>query len=116
MTTQLWAIGLVVLATLIGALGPVFLKQGSASFSLNPRKLIKNYKLIAGLGLYCLSTVLFVPALKGGELSVLYPIVSLAYVWTSLLSVKILGEKMTALKWMGIALIILGVSFIGFTR
>ena len=63
--------------------------------------------------MYGISTILFIPALKGGELSVLYPFVALAYIWVSLLSVKFLGEKMNKVKWLGIALIILGVSFIG---
>jgi uncharacterized membrane protein len=57
--------------------------------------------------------LLFIPALKGGDLSVLYPFVALAYIWVSLLSVKFLGEKMNKFKWLGIALIIIGVSFIG---
>lgn len=32
MTTQLWAIGLVILATIVGAIGPVLLKKGSEKF------------------------------------------------------------------------------------
>ena len=64
--------------------------------------------------LYELATIVFIPALRGGELSVLYPFISLSYVWVSLLSIKILKEKMNSFKWMGVALIIIGVSFIGF--
>ena len=63
--------------------------------------------------MYALGTVLFIPALKGGDLSILYPFVALTYIWVSLLSVKFLGEKMNFMKWMGISLIIVGVSFIG---
>jgi drug/metabolite transporter (DMT)-like permease len=72
-----------------------------------------NYNLFGAVALYAIGTALFIPALKGGELSVLYPIVALTYIWVSFLSVKFLGEKMNKLKWLGIALIILGVSFIG---
>ena len=113
MATQLWAIGLVILATFIGAFGPILLKKASAMKLSSISALVKNYNLFAGVSLYGLSTVLFIPALKGGELSVLYPLVALAYIWVSLLSVKFLGEKMNKLKWLGIALIIIGVSFIG---
>ncbi len=92
METQLWAIGLVVLATLIAAFGPIFMKKGSGKFKLNISALIRNYELILGIMFYGISTIFFIPALKGGELSVLYPFVSLSYVWVSLLSIKMLNE------------------------
>ena len=114
MTTQLWAIGLVILATIVGALGPILLKKASAKSLSNFKSLITNYHLFGGVGLYAIGTILFIPALKGGELSVLYPFVALTYIWVSLLSVKFLGEKMNKLKWLGIAFIITGVALIGF--
>ena len=113
MATQIWAIGLVVLATLIGAFGPILLKKASSKSLSSFSSLIKNYNLFGGVALYALGTILFIPALKGGDLSVLYPFVALSYIWVSLLSVKFLGENMNKLKWFGIALIIIGVSFIG---
>ncbi len=113
MATQLWAIALVIGATLIGAFGPILLKKASARKLSNWKSLSTNYPLFGGVALYGIGTLLFIPALKGGELSVLYPFVAVAYIWTSLLSVKFLGEKMNRLKWLGIALIIAGVSFIG---
>mgnify|MGYP002639502239 CR=1 FL=1 len=113
MTTELWAIGLVLLATSLGSFGPLFLKKASGKLTLNLKSIFLNYHLIIGLIFYAIGTVLFIPALKGGELSVLYPIVALAYVWVSLISVKFLGEKMTQLKWMGIVLILMGVTLIG---
>lgn len=114
MATQLWAIGLVISATLIGAFGPILLKKASAKKLSTIKSLFTNYHLFGGVALYAVGTLLFIPALKGGDLSVLYPFVALAYVWVSLLSVKFLGEKMNRLKWAGIALIIIGVTFIGF--
>ena len=113
MPTQPWAIGLVILATLIGAFGPILLKKASAKRLSKLSSLMTNYPLFGGVALYGIGTVLFIPALKGGELSVLYPFVALAYIWVSLLSVKFLGERMNKLKWIGIALIIIGVTFIG---
>lgn len=113
MTTQLWAIGLVILATLIGAFGPILLKKASAKKLSKIKSLATNYHLFGGAALYAIGTILFIPALKGGELSVLYPFIALVYIWVSLLSVKFLGEKMNKLKWFGIALIIIGVTFIG---
>ena len=113
MATQLWSIILVITATLIGAFGPILLKKASAKKLSKLKSLMTNYHLFGGVGLYALGTLLFIPALKGGELSVLYPFVALSYIWVSLLSVKFLGEKMNKFKWIGIALIIAGVSLIG---
>lgn len=113
MATQLWSIELVILATLIGAFGPILLKKASAKRLSNLISLATNYHLFAGVALYAIGTILFIPALKGGDLSVLYPFVALTYIWVSLLSVKFLGEKMNKFKWMGIVLIIIGVTFIG---
>ena len=113
METKLWAIGLVVLATLVGAFGPILLKKASSKKLSKISSLITNYHLFGGVALYGIGTVLFIPALKGGDLSVLYPFVALNYVWVCLLSVKFLNEKMNAMKWFGVSLIMLGVTFIG---
>ena len=113
MATQFWAIGLVISATLIGAFGPILLKKASAKKLSKISSLATNYHLFGGVALYAIGTLLFIPALKGGDLSVLYPFVSVSYIWVSLLSVKFLREKMNKLKWLGILLIIIGVSFIG---
>lgn len=113
MATALWAVGLVVLGTFVGAFGPILLKRGSGDFNLSIRALLKNYNLLGGLFLYCLASIIFIPALRGGDLSILYPVVSVSYIWVSLLSVKFLNEKMNSFKWLGIGFIIVGVSLIG---
>jgi uncharacterized membrane protein len=111
MATQSWAISLVVLASIFGSFGPIYFKKGSKNFKL--RTIYKNYNFIFGIFLYAVGTLLFIPALKGGEVNVLYPFVSLSYIWVSLLSVKMVGEKMNKFKWYGVLLIIIGVIFIG---
>jgi len=113
MATQLFSILLVLVATLIGAFGALFFKRGSDKVSLNFRAILFNRSLILGFIFYVMSAVVFIISLKGGEVSVLYPFVSLNYVWISLLSIKFLGEKMNKWKWLGIFLIIMGVSLIG---
>src|SRR3989338_1452639 len=106
--------GLLKSPALIGSFGPILLKKASEKKLSSLKSLATNYHLFAGVGLYALGTLLFIPALKGGELSVLYPFVSVAYIWVSLFIVKFLGYKINMYKWAGIALIIIGVSFIGF--
>ncbi len=115
MKTELWAIILVIIAGVIGAFGPIYLKKGAEK--IERKKLMdvfRNRPLIIGILIYAISTVLFIPALKGGDLSVLYPLVALDYVWVVIYSKILLKEKMTAMKWVGIVTIIVGVSFIGF--
>lgn len=69
--------------------------------------------LWAGLVLYGINTGLLILALRDGELSLLYPVISLTYVWVAIMSVTILGETLTLTKIAGIALICFGVAFLG---
>jgi uncharacterized membrane protein len=101
------AILLVLIGSLIGAFGAVLLKKGS------DKKSLINTALLLGLGLYALSTIPYIIALKMEKLSVLYPFASLSYIWVCMLSIKLLKEKMSPLKWLGIVTIIVGVSLIG---
>ncbi len=116
--TQLWAVLVVLLASLLGGLGANFLKKGSEKFHLGtlikkPWRMLKNYELVLGISLYALGTILFIPALKGGELSILYPIVSTSYVWTVIFSRFMIGERINWEKIIGAVLIVIGVSLLG---
>jgi undecaprenyl phosphate-alpha-L-ara4N flippase subunit ArnE len=110
--TEFLAIIVILIACIIGAFGAVLLKKGSKKFKIN-FKLIKNKHLIMGMVLYAFSTLLFIPALKHGELSVIYPFVATVYIWVTLFSKRFLKEEINFYKWLGISLIILGVIFIG---
>ena len=113
--TSLLAIGLAIISTIIGAFGALLFKTGSDHLHLNFKSLVFNWRLYLAVMLYGLATVFFIwaLALKGSQLSILYPVVALSYVWVDLLSVKFLNEKLTIWSYGGIALIIIGVSFIG---
>ena len=113
MATQLFAVGLVIFGTFVMSFGTILLKKGSSKQLLKISSLATNYSLMGGVALYGIGTMIFIPALKRGDLSVLYPFAALSYIWVSLLSVKFLGERMNKLKWLGIVLIIIGVAFIG---
>ena len=104
-------IALVAFGTILGAFGAFFLKIGSNK--INSKKDLFNLKksifLILGAGLYGISTIPFTFALKFGDLSILYPIVSLSYIWATILSITFLHERVNSFRWMGIAFIILGI-------
>ena len=93
MAIELGLVGLVVLATIIGSIGSLYLKKASTNFGFN-LKGIFNFKLLFGIFMYFMATLIFIAALRKGDLNVLYPITSLSYIWVVLLSAKILKEKM----------------------
>jgi drug/metabolite transporter (DMT)-like permease len=69
--------------------------------------------LFAGYCLYGVFTVLFVYALRNGELSVLYPLIALSYVWVTITGVVAFHEPMNTLKLSGLAVIVAGVAVLG---
>ena len=104
---------LVIIGTLIGSIGAVLLKKASKYFSFSKKGILRK-ELIIALIAYGVSTIIFIIALKFGELSVLYSFVSLTYIWVEIASKRLLKEKITKYKIIGIILIIVGVSLIGF--
>ncbi len=110
--TELWSIAVVISAAVLGALGQLSFKIGSDTLAFKIKELIKNKYLIIGVFLYAIATVMFVFALKGGELSVLYPLIATSYVWTVILAKRYLNENINIYKIIGILLIIAGLVFI----
>ena len=113
MSTPVSSMMLVFLASLIGSMGAVFLKAGASRLHRNIRSLVFNYRLGAGVGFYLLSSYFFVLGLRHGELTVLYPLVSLGYIWTLFWSRLFFREPFTRHKVFGLLLILVGVVFIG---
>lgn len=101
------------LGAVIGSLGGAGLKAGAHRLELNFRSLVSNWRLALGLGLYLFSTVFFLLGLAKGELSVLYPMVSVGYIWTLLWSKVFFGERITRSKVAGLVLILIGVALLG---
>jgi multidrug transporter EmrE-like cation transporter len=72
-----------------------------------------NPMLFTGYALYGLNTVLLAVALRDHELSLLYPVIALTYVWVSILSFGFLHESFNPFKAVGIATIVIGVGILG---
>lgn len=113
MKTKLWAIGLMILTTLLTSTAQLFYKKGADKLEFNLFSIITNYPLLIGLFLYGIGAVLMITAFKGGELSVLYPIVATSYIWVALFSYFLFHESLNFLRWLGIAAIFFGIIFIG---
>ena len=84
--TTKFSIFLMVIVTFIFTIGNSMLKKAADNFSWDIFGSIFNIYLIGGLFLVLIGGILFIIALKYGELSVLYPIVSLSFVWVVLFS------------------------------
>lgn len=112
------ALLIVVGCTLIGAVAQVLIKSGANHLS-HPGFLgailgmLTNPPLFFGYCLYGVFTALMVYALRDGELSILFPLIALQYVWVSILSVVIFHESMSPLKAAGVVVIVIGVAVLG---
>jgi multidrug transporter EmrE-like cation transporter len=91
-----------------------YLKMGSALLTRSVRSFV-NPKLLTGVALFLFSSVFYAWGIKGkdAQLSVLYPMVALGYVWGLLWARLFFREAMTTPKIVGLALILLGVCFVG---
>ena len=112
------AIGIVFVQTLFGAVAQILLKAGTqqqhgdglADIVIG---IFTNPQLFVGYTLYGVSALLMIAALKYGELSILYPVIAMTYVWVAILSVTIYGESVSLLRFSGLTSIVLGVAVLG---
>jgi drug/metabolite transporter (DMT)-like permease len=111
--TKPWAIGIVILCTVFTSLGALLLKKGITKFSFSITGILDAYLLFVGLFFYFIGFVLLTTAFRHGELSVLFPFVSLSFVWVAILSAVFLSEQINIFEIIGVASIILGVIMIG---
>jgi drug/metabolite transporter (DMT)-like permease len=108
------AVVLVFCCTILGAAAQILLKTGANQLvHPSPLDMLTNTALLAGLSLYGVSTVLLVLALRDGELSLLYPVIALTYVWVTLLSLIVFHDRINPIKLAGIATIVVGVGVLG---
>jgi len=114
MPTRRHPVGLVFCCTILGAAAQILMKTG-ANHMAHPGLLgmATNLPLMGGYCVYGISTLLLVLALKDGELSLLYPVIALTYVWVTVLSFLIFHDDINPWKLLGILLIVTGVGVLG---
>ena len=100
---------------------PVYMVLGCTVFAAAAQVMMKfgaghampNAPLLIGYSLHACNAMLLILALRDGELSMLYPIIALTYVWVNVLSMYFFGDHMNFWKGLGIALVIGGVALLG---
>jgi drug/metabolite transporter (DMT)-like permease len=102
---------LVLFASVVGSFGAVFLKLGAVR--LTGFWSLLNWRLIMGVVLYLGSSVFYGLGIRHGQISVLFPMVSLGYVWTMVWARLFFKEQFTTQKFLGLGLVFLGVLFVG---
>ncbi|MDP3698604.1 MAG: EamA family transporter [Nanoarchaeota archaeon] len=106
----LFIIFLILVGVLSGSMAVILLKKAASKYPL--RQLFFRRIFWEGVVLFGLSLLLYVIILQREELSVVYPLSSISYLITTLLSVKYLGEKMSVWKWVALGGVMLGVTLI----
>lgn len=116
-------IAMVMIPVMIGVVGQIFLKKGmltvgqfdfSSTKMLVPQfiKAFSNLSVLTGFFLYFVSSLFWMIVLSRIELSVAYPLLSTGYIMILLASYYIFNEPVSALRWLGVLVICMGVVLI----
>ena len=76
---------------------------------------VKEPRLWLGLTLFGISSVFWLVVLSRMDLSVAYPFVGLSYVVVVLFSRLFLHEQVSAVRWLGVVVVAVGIAIIGFS-
>lgn len=111
---------LFIFGILVGAFGGIMMKVGATHMgqveihSLAQLfefliKLFTNIYSLVGIFLYFLSALTWAYLLTKLDISLVQPILAMTYVVTPILAIFLLGEHVSAARWLGIVIIVLGV-------
>lgn len=101
--------------TVMGSVGAMFLKRAMECVGkIDILGLLKIKDLYIGTGFYVLGILINFVLLQFYDYTLVYPLTSLTYVWTLFVSAKILKEKISKRKIIGVVYIIAGAFLIGF--
>jgi multidrug transporter EmrE-like cation transporter len=111
---------LVVASVLLAVVAQLSMKYGMNAFGsfpiskilVNLIPMILNPWVFLGFVLFGLSSIIWLAVLSRMELSLVYPMVSLAYVVVAFASILLFKENVTLVRWIGIVVICAGVFLI----
>lgn len=115
----MFALILVAICIVSGAVGQILMKTGMSQTGpignwgklISPRTVLSiftNGYVIGGILLYAAAALLWLGALSNLDVSLMYPLLSLAYVVAAILGFIFLKEDITLLRWVGIVVVIGG--------
>ncbi len=83
-----------------------------AGFLATAGRVLRNRDFLLSLAASALALFAFVAVLSRADLSFVFPAVSLIYVANAFGAKHLLGERVTARRWAGIALVCIGVALV----
>lgn len=107
MSINLLLILMLLVMTWCGAFGGYFLKLASDTDLKKELPVLVKW-LIIGLLSYGSGAILNIIVLRYMPYTIVFPLTSITYIWTFVLSYFLLGEPITKRKLLGIGLIIIG--------
>lgn len=105
-------------SVLFGVVGQLLMKWGLVEpkplWTEGPAfaRTVSSWPVLAGLISYAGSSLFWLLALKQMPISVAYPMVSLGYVGVALAGYFLFSEPISAARWLGIGVILLGVAIV----
>ena len=112
------AAGLIALTIVFTVAGQLLIKYGTQQLDSFPTSLVEvpaflldaltNIRIILGLASAVIAALTWIGAVSLSDISFAYPFMSLAIVLVLILSPIILGESVPVARWLGIALVCLG--------
>lgn len=101
-------------ASLLGAIGQYLYKAGAECAAGSIRSYLFNARLAGGVVCYVAVMALFVAAFKrGGQLTVLYPLYALTFVWAAIIAWIAFGQPIKPVNLGGMMLLICGMYLMG---
>lgn len=98
------ALSLAIASTIMAATGMLFFKKAAGA-----KKTFFSREFFIGGFLFVLGTILMILALKREELSLVFPITSLTYIWVMIFSKIHLNEKINKWKILSVVFIAIGI-------
>ncbi|HHX38512.1 MAG TPA: EamA family transporter [Armatimonadetes bacterium] len=114
------AMCLILASVLLGSVGQIVLKSGmehapqvTSGWAL--ASAFRSPVVLAGLACYVMATLAWLVVLQRVPVSFAYPMISLNYIFVTLLAKYVHGEAVPSLRYLGLALILAGVAVIART-
>jgi drug/metabolite transporter (DMT)-like permease len=105
---------LTLIAALVSSLSQLLFKRagdkiGSLKHLL---KFVLKRDVIVGLVGYLVALGLYLVALSGGQLSIVYPVFASSFIFVTLISAVMLKERISAIRIIGILLVFIGIAIV----
>ncbi len=115
---EMLVIGITLLSAIMVAGAQYFFKKNLGAFTMSLGgilKVVRNRGVMVGIIIYALALVVYLVALRYGQLSYVYPVFASSFVFTMIVANYVLREKSDWKRVLGILITILGIAIVALT-